>query len=998
MLKTYYSEQIKKSLVAYGWEQLDAGGGRASDYNKCAAVFVRKRTFKEIGFTSLQEKSAIPYVPTDSASSHKTTMGDVLKSGMRGSLDDSSSLSYSDDSFLAKLRENGVNSLLVRFDVLYDNRPDRPINYIVSFYYDDMLYDFIYFPLCGQLSISYMLGRCFDHIGVKRYYRTTSLMYECIVGFTDSGKAKLQTFKSKKDAINKANYVYHKKTYRTSNIPVSDYDQTKHMLCKPIINSDVCLNYNVSLLFNNGIRFLASVECDDVYDYIVDKGTNYIKELNSGIFSGRCRNLYISSCSNNGYQYIYPISMYIRDVIHHSNVNYDNILDYSNAVNYPSTDYIKLNNVKLINQHMLSFYLEHPYEYIEYACELNDTYLLYVFSMYGINKLIPCTFLSGTAHIVKESICRNMNWSEKDFDFHYNGKIKVKKATNNKFIGTMDYANNEIQNVNRMAADSYAGGYNHCIQVVCHSGYDTFDVDANNGYPTVMSMLPLVDWANPVKEYIYNRYLTLEDFNVLMNQNNIDSMSVYPFLPMFCYCDFQFDKNDKFPNLGVKVKEDKENITVYPLTSTDGNCYSGIELYLALMKGAKVYVRQGIILNVKYNDDGSMIYVFRDLMHDLVIERMDACIHHGKGSLSENTIKLSTNGIYGKASQGVTKISEDKDTLNESVITNPVFASMTTAGMRALLFAAMSELSCNNVNIQSATTDGFITDGNIDEINSLNLFGLQPLFVAARQYLTDDDDAKIWALKHQQNDLLNLTTRANVSLIVGDKDRGILPGVAAFGGISRAHPELAKEEYLNRYEFRKNVVTRKGPLEDESKLYPKIDDIKKGVLYVPKIIKKKISMNYDFKRKPMRETFKPAYVEYDGVEYEFAQFDTEPYKDKNEFLLYRSVAKTCVCLRTMDEWEDFFEKLEKAKRKAIGYDEFDILYNIVYLHKKGKIIIPAIAELKTVPDKIKWINDHNTSEKEFTINHWRHASDPLPKKKQIPMDILEDHIRALTDY
>ena len=1013
-MKKIYSEKTKNVLLANCWEQLDAGGGRASDFNKRVAVFARKRNLGEIGFTSPDGKSENPSVPTVSAASHKTTMEDILKCGKSEDIEDINdiSISESESCFFNSLKQKN-DSLVIRCDCFYIGNPSKPLSYSLSCVDEDTLIDIMFFPLSvsEKLCLSYMLGRTLDYLNVHRYRRERYTQYECIVGFNSKGKAILERFNTKSEAEDNAKFYFMKsgKVTKTSVDSIFDItdDRSKinvgkynYMRSKPVVVTDDIDCHNITVLLNKGTRFIAALDSDNISDYILNSDNYYVRDVDNGLFSYRSYNCSVNSCIDNGHKYIYPISLNVRDVLNHSCDGMKSIFDYSSIVNYPTLDFFKLKVFHSIQESMDNFLADHPYEYIVYACECNNSTLLYIFQTYGINKLIPCTLLSETAKIAKSFICEERGWDDKDFMFNFNGMKKVKDASCAKAKNKHAYATNEIKDINHMFSDAYSGGVNLCSKVVNHSNTLTYDIDANNGYPTVMGSLPMIDWNHPVYKIMNNCDLTLEDFGYPLNDREPDNLTIYPFIPMVVKATFEFDNNTVFPNLGVRVNTKDEDITIYQLINKDDDySYTAIELYLALKMGAKVHIKSGYILQSLYDEEtGNIIYGFRSMMTTLIKERNKMIDKYGKNSIQSQILKLLVNSLYGKTAQGVKDISKDKKTDKQGVLTNPVIAAMTTAGMRSLVFAAMNEINAHGYEVYSVTTDGFITNCPIDVLNSYDLFGLKHWFLESRKALTGDKDAAIWSLKHQQEDLYNFTTRGNISLNVGDKGKDDLPGVAAFNSLSRPYPELPKEDYANRFDFRKLVETRTGKLADQTKKYPKIEDIGKGILYIPSIINESKSMDFDLKRKPVKESLTKAYAEYDGVTYEIAQFDTVPYQNTEEMLMYRKVGRSSKCLRTVEEWNLFFKNIDSCIKKSLGYDEFDIIYNIVHNHKTHSIIIPFLADKDiSVDDKIKWINEHNNSDKTFTKSHWNHASDPIPAKKKIPMVILEDKIAELCE-
>ena len=173
--------------------------------------------------------------------------------------------------------------------------------------------------------------------------------------------------------------------------------------------------------------------------------------------------------------------------------------------------------------------------------------------------------------------------------------------------------------------------------------------------------------------------------------------------------------------------------------------------------------------------DGEVEYSrsLRSALIGMVRDRAKAKDLFGKKSLEELTIKVATNSCYGKLAQDIVDQSgwnayaEEMENIGGSAVTSPYHASMTTALVRATLLAV-----ANQVEILSATTDGVIT--SCDDLESLDLFGLADILRDSRRALADGDGS-IWEIKHEQSDLINLSTRANVSLESG--------GVLAKGNI-----------------------------------------------------------------------------------------------------------------------------------------------------------------------------------------------------------------------
>ena len=156
-----------------------------------------------------------------------------------------------------------------------------------------------------------------------------------------------------------------------------------------------------------------------------------------------------------------------------------------------------------------------------------------------------------------------------------------------------------------------------------------------------------------------------------------------------------------------------------------------------------------------------LIKLVRDAVRQMVEDRATSKRLWGKGSLAEQAIKVATNSCYGKLAQDVAERqgwnawAEEMESIGGSAVTSPYHAAMITSLVRALLLGMANEIS-----MISTTTDGFITPE--PDVEGFDCFGNAEVFRASREALVGDPE--VWEVKHQQDDLVNLTTRGNVSL------------------------------------------------------------------------------------------------------------------------------------------------------------------------------------------------------------------------------------------
>lgn len=361
-------------------------------------------------------------------------------------------------------------------------------------------------------------------------------------------------------------------------------------------------------------------------------------------------------------------------------------------------------------------------------------------------------------------------------------------------------------------ADAFCGGYNACLAPGAHM-YKTYDWDLQSAYPSLMSAVIDPDYSDGgvIRKTIEKRELTLDDFPLGALTPIVGHVSwvfpesvAVPCLPVrrggsLIYPRSSYGCGYGDGESGARLDEDGLSIDGDDLGGRDmtreeldaalatvsgfdddgvfhGATCAAPEIWLALTLGARVFCQTGVEMKLLTREvDGEVEYSrsLRSALIGMVKDRATAKKVFGKKSLEELTIKVATNSCYGKLAQdivdqnGWNAYAEEMENIGGSAVTSPYHASMTTALVRATLLAV-----ANQVEILSATTDGVIS--SCDDLESLDLFGLADILRDSRRALADGDDS-IWEIKHEQSDLINLSTRANVSLESG--------GVLAKGNI-----------------------------------------------------------------------------------------------------------------------------------------------------------------------------------------------------------------------
>lgn len=110
---------------------------------------------------------------------------------------------------------------------------------------------------------------------------------------------------------------------------------------------------------------------------------------------------------------------------------------------------------------------------------------------------------------------------------------------------------------------------------------------------------------------------------------------------------------------------------------------------------------------------------------------------------------------------------------------------------------------------------------------------------------------------------------------------------------------------------------------------------------------------------------------------------------------YRKKKKLFDCLRTINEWDLYFLKVDTDGCNAVVKDlEWSIIQSIVMGYRAGMWDIPALNG-KTVSQKCDWINEHNTSSRTFKNYDWKNARRPERQVNMLPVSFLEDKLKEM---
>ena len=753
--------------------------------------------------------------------------------------------------------------------------------------------------------------------------------------------------------------------------------------------------YSICMLFHTGLVDLTAFDAstrDMVHDEnLLDLVLKRLTQIHHGLVSMKKIKIYPRfHAVGNGHFRLFPMKLSIRDTLTHTPPRQGSLAQLGNAIGIPKVDI-----PASTKEHMDAFLLDDPVGYFEYASTDSVITLLYATSLYGVNVIPKVTITSAAASVMRNVIADYLGIerdNREEFDKIYRGLRKVTKgtvATGNvqvPYIQAMDVEpiNLETQAVQYMASFAYHGGYNSCSEVGYFTNH-TNDFDLKNAYPTAMVLVPDINWEKPVKREFNDISLPAAAGELFGTSDSLP-------LDYAHVQSFKFPADTAFPCIPVVV----EGIPIYPLEYDEkaeyckyvpGVYITGPELFLAYKLGATVTMDKAYELaTLSYTEDSTTFVSYslaegvKSLIEDRARAKSYAKTMNLKNYLPDTILKVMVNSCYGKVAQNVIEkrtwdaYSEEMTTIGASFITNPVSASLITAIIRCVLIAAQNQCVAKGYHVYSVTTDGFISDVSEEVLAGLDLFGFAQLLYEARMFLTNNQSGAIWEVKHQQDNLLNFTTRGNVSLDVN--------GVLARNNVVTNVKPSDKGSYAERLWLMDQVLSRTSKIEFESGDWTKFKSIvlKKADDFDIVTSKKHISMDYDMKRKPVYESFKTVKPVIADKQYQIACFTTVPYTNIGEYKRYKTRKDTIIterkdspsrALRTLYDWENrFFAKLDKntnlpekskgknsnrtgtpktrskARNSSLDIDQVNEkkIRNCLYAHRAGVISIPLLKE------------------------------------------------------
>lgn len=490
--------------------------------------------------------------------------------------------------------------------------------------------------------------------------------------------------------------------------------------------------------------------------------------------------------------------------------------------------------------------------------------------------------------------------SGKTHPFSVLGKEQVWERQFNKRLGYFETRKRvvDLQEVSwhlSLATECYHGGRNEQFWFGPAFEDDWTDYDLSSAYPTAMGLIRKPDWKST---FVTTK---VSDFGS-------DTLGV-------AHVEFEFPEHVRFPTMPVRT----DNGLVFPRKGIS-DC-AAPEIALAKSLGAKLKIRHGVV--VPYESDET---VFGDFIADCIQKRSS----FPKGSLENLFWKELSNSSYGKTAQGLREKRvfdlRDRTTkpLPPSKITNPFFASFITSFVRAVLGEIINGLP-TDVCVFSCTTDGFLTNATQSDIDKATTGPMVALYAESRDKLTGDPS--VLEIKHKVRQPLGWRTRGQATIKPGtDASAGSANYVLAKGGIRL--PEFIEETALENAEIVRLFLNRTPSDQITLRLKTGVRDI---VTFeadlVDKSLTKRLSMEFDWKRKPRSavQSQTPDHV----------AFSTDPWTTVDEFILMRRyweefAIQTPFCLKSLAGFRQFAtyvmsqSSLGKADSKYMRRDGGDL--------------------------------------------------------------------------
>lgn len=608
---------------------------------------------------------------------------------------------------------------------------------------------------------------------------------------------------------------------------------------------------------------------------------------------------------------------------------------------------------------MEKFLKDSPDDFYNYAVrdseivlELAENY--YADELFKAN--FPITVSSVGAKYAKDVIKKHFGMNDDEFEWNFKGKFKVKM-----YNKTERFYNSNVEHYITTMSRYYGGGRNETFMHGVFRGA-FIDVDGTSFYPSSASMIPFIDLEN----------VPFTQFYGIVNDRMFDFKKVEVGM---CQVNFKYPENTLLP--GIPVFTPKNGL-IYPLSGQGVWC-SVQEIKSAYKNGAVIEVLTGFIFKEHSNLDNPFEVVYDEMLK----ARDEAQRVFGKGSPQDKKQKLINNSIYGKTGQGIKGkkgynfISDRSEEIVESSISSGVYANSITAIARATISELMLLFSrySDKFSIANVVTDGFLLEADRlysdDELNRImyesydngqypNLY----LFVKQLEKKAGGKKVRVLAQKHSGDVALLIKTRGAVVFNENsESSEGVQVSLTGFK-FSKAmsmESDLVKARFLlDLYRSRTERVVIETPKLMSAK------DYRRGNAEISKVIYKKFSFNYDYKRQGVDEE------DFEGT----IRFRTRPWLTVEDFFRNKEIMESNRDIQIKSKEDivkiSYIEFLKKNFNMKINkkYTAKQVFDKFLFaLGKSGKIVFNG-EQVKTYSDLMK-IYEFNNVEPSFSSDFYR---------------------------
>lgn len=608
---------------------------------------------------------------------------------------------------------------------------------------------------------------------------------------------------------------------------------------------------------------------------------------------------------------------------------------------------------------------------IQHECvEQGNSHLASTIGSLAVNDLKK-TLLTG--YISQNDVPEDIKISDKGFKQYFNSIFSKEQVTTELWkkddSGTgysvrtaTSTVLNEVSHIYQLlAVECYHGGRNECYLTGPSAVANWYDLDVSSCYTVILNGLrPL-------------------DFDALVATRAIDDFMGDIF--GLARVKFKFPDDTLYPSLPVKAGKFG---LVYPL---EGISYCvAAELEVARHQGAELDILQGIVVPWVNGDNR----VFTPFMKE-VREKRQHYKHVEKNVFLEKFWKEKGNSVYGRLAMGLRdKRVFDIQTgytrpLEPGELTDPYLAAFVTGTARALLSALLIGIPKDNTVI-SLTTDGFISDATIDEID-------QSLPVCQRFkewfQMIDVNADEILEEKHRMQQVVAFKTRGQTTSI-HDIDTS-WKGVNARAGV-QLPPSItglkASVCYMNDFYLGREPLS----VQEARSLTSLSDMTRFDKDKVSEIRDQKVSLEPDYKR-DLRAVGMVGVLDSTHI-----QCTSVPHRTVEDMMLKRTcfdVWRETNCLKTMldwDNWEDYFKLRVSLKNTSIRIQQGEDsagLFKRMFLRVWGQELCAVERDMKQA-QFVRWLNSLDDGAYKTNASAVSSAANP-EKSKVIYGELLVTH-------